>query len=353
MKTETKVSLKDIASRADVSVAAVSMALADHPRISLETRRRVQKLSQELGYRPPRLNRRNGAERPAGPKLSRMGFVLVGSRLDDEVHAPVVHEFSQLAKQRDARLEVHAINPERRPIAGDDQRDALVAELVQFARGFDGVILSGQVEAAMLDRLATIGVRCVVLGGIPSDQPQPRYPAHVISTDFLAMGHAATDRLLALGAKKVGFVGEVRIPGLSTDRVRAGYHLALLDAGIRPEFDCQHIVNRKLAGGGEAARYFAAMGQARPDAFVVVDVRVAGSFAAEMAQQGVSVPEPMLVVVGSQAVVQRYQMQRYCLVSSSPQFETRAAVDMLEQLLARPDFVASRLVLPHVVIPPQ
>lgn len=43
---------KEIAEAANVSITTVSLALAGHPRISLKTRKRVQKVARDLGYRP-------------------------------------------------------------------------------------------------------------------------------------------------------------------------------------------------------------------------------------------------------------------------------------------------------------
>lgn len=46
------ISLRDIALRAGVSVATVSMALRNSPRISTERRAQIQQLATEMGYRP-------------------------------------------------------------------------------------------------------------------------------------------------------------------------------------------------------------------------------------------------------------------------------------------------------------
>ena len=48
----SRITLKDIAQRADVSVATVSMALKDHRRISRATCERIQALAKEMGYQP-------------------------------------------------------------------------------------------------------------------------------------------------------------------------------------------------------------------------------------------------------------------------------------------------------------
>ena len=47
-----RVVLRDIARAAGVSHVAVSLALRNHPSIGLATRRRIQKLARELGFRP-------------------------------------------------------------------------------------------------------------------------------------------------------------------------------------------------------------------------------------------------------------------------------------------------------------
>ena len=45
-----KVSIKDLAARTGLSLATVSLSLRDHPRISDDTKGRVRKAAQELGY---------------------------------------------------------------------------------------------------------------------------------------------------------------------------------------------------------------------------------------------------------------------------------------------------------------
>ena len=52
MTPEKRVSQRDLAARANLSVAAVSKALRDMPDISEDTRKRVKKLAGEMGYSP-------------------------------------------------------------------------------------------------------------------------------------------------------------------------------------------------------------------------------------------------------------------------------------------------------------
>lgn len=47
-----RVTLRDVAEKAGLSIAAVSIALRDHPRLPAETRDRVKQIATELGYAP-------------------------------------------------------------------------------------------------------------------------------------------------------------------------------------------------------------------------------------------------------------------------------------------------------------
>ena len=49
---ERRVTLADVAKRADVHVTTVSLAMRNHPRLPEETRKRIQALAEEMGYRP-------------------------------------------------------------------------------------------------------------------------------------------------------------------------------------------------------------------------------------------------------------------------------------------------------------
>jgi DNA-binding LacI/PurR family transcriptional regulator len=62
--TMRRVTLRDIAEKANVSHVTVSMALRKHPKISIRTRERIQKLADQMGYVPdPALGRLNAYRR--------------------------------------------------------------------------------------------------------------------------------------------------------------------------------------------------------------------------------------------------------------------------------------------------
>src|SRR5688572_15831921 len=67
-----KVRLKDLAAKANVSVATVSMALSDHPSISDATKKRIHQIGRRLGY-----------GREAASRALRFGMLFHGSPAGD------------------------------------------------------------------------------------------------------------------------------------------------------------------------------------------------------------------------------------------------------------------------------
>lgn len=50
--TQKAITIKDLAEKLNISVSTVSRALKDNPEISQQTRKTVQNLAKELGYKP-------------------------------------------------------------------------------------------------------------------------------------------------------------------------------------------------------------------------------------------------------------------------------------------------------------
>jgi len=73
-----QVSQREVANRLGISVATVSMALRDHPRIPVPTRERVKRMAEEMGYLPVPLLRNfshYGRTKRRPPKLLALGWI--------------------------------------------------------------------------------------------------------------------------------------------------------------------------------------------------------------------------------------------------------------------------------------
>ena len=135
------VTIKDVARRAKLSIAAVSYALRDHPKIAAGTRARVQSLAVALGYRPnPRVaslmsHIRRAQLRDAGEQIA---FVWMHTTKAQARADPFLRKVFEGARQR-AEQVGFALEEFWTSERGMTERR--LAQII-LARGIVGVVLS-------------------------------------------------------------------------------------------------------------------------------------------------------------------------------------------------------------------
>lgn len=283
----SKVRLKDIAETAGISVAAVSMALADHPSISEPTKVRIRILAQEMGYRPA--GRGGGRARSDATQTCRLGFVSVGRRWDaGGGRAELLHAFSHVARESNARVEFISVEQ-------GDSAD-VAREILAFARELDGVMITDLVKPDVLERIAISGTTFVVYGNVIDDGDSAvQEVGQFICVDDLRMARESTHMLLGRGHERIGFLCEKVTPGLSHARWLSGYRLALAEAGIQIDDELIFITDEIEAGHDRAAAHFLALVKP-PTAFIVPDGRIASSLLRELENQKSPFPPQNIVV---------------------------------------------------------
>lgn len=155
MKKRAKVRLQDIAEKANLSVSAVSLALRDHPSISEESKRRIQQIRRELGYRP------NGSP-SNGPQAAKttlnLGYCLIGESLQDEAYTPIAHGIIRACREWQAHLAIEQLPAE--PPAG--QRVTMPT-----GESPDGYLLVGFLTDEIVDRFTDEGKPVIIIGSNP------------------------------------------------------------------------------------------------------------------------------------------------------------------------------------------
>lgn len=338
-KKSDKPTLKDIATQLGLSVAAVSMALSDHAQIGAETKARVRAACQALNYPGSRRRPRGDA---AGERLRRLGFLLLGSRLEDESLAPLVHEFAAASARQDVRLELSAI---------EDVRDqaAVMTHVDACARGVSGMVFCGLVDTPVLDRAAAHRIPCVVLGHFLGESSVAgEVSVWRVCSDEVAMGRMATRRLLEQGHTRIAFVCGRLIPGLFTAGWLDGYRLALFDCGVPADPALVQVTGKAPSGGSHAARDLLRLNPP-PTAFVIPNVRVAAAFAGAMRAQGHPVKPACIVASGRPDGLVRFGLDGAPLVAEDHSAMARQVLGLLQnpEALKRG---ALRLVVPFRLI---
>ena len=141
--------MKVIAAKAGVTQATVSMSLAGHPRISVETRARIQALARKLGYQPnPYISalmrlRRQGREPTHKPTLALVGAFNTADGWSK-------HPALTIQQQRAGAMERAALRgylPEEFWLHRDGMSNERFSAMLH-ARGIQGVLISPLADGA-------------------------------------------------------------------------------------------------------------------------------------------------------------------------------------------------------------
>lgn len=209
--------MSDLAKLAGVSKSTVSRALADSPRVTKETRKRIQKLAKEHNYR---LNMR--ARNFRLRKVLTIGVLLPSNgRADWLATDPFVLEM--LGSVADA---LEARGGHELLLAKHTNNDPSWIEEFARTRSVDGIIVIGQsLYHEQLNRAAESQRAMVVWG---AELPDQKYIT--VGSDNYRGGRLATEHLLKQGRKNFAFLGDVRYP--ETKLRYQGYRDVLKKAGL-------------------------------------------------------------------------------------------------------------------------
>jgi DNA-binding LacI/PurR family transcriptional regulator len=272
-----RVSIKDIAKAAGVSHSTVSRALSDSPLVSDETKTRIQRLAQEMGYSPNSLAR---------SLVTRQTYTIgvVVTTIADPFIAEVVQGIEATA--HDHGYTVILCNSGAVP-----EREIAAVETLRSKR-VDGVIVtSSRVGALYLEHLERIGVPIVLINNHNEDSGRYTF---TVTVDNRHGGYLATEHLIQLGHRRIAYVTAPADHSSDLDRM-AGYRQALLEAGI--ELDPALIApgNGRTDGGERALGALGAL-EAPPTAvFCYNDMTAIGLLLAAR-REGLAVPGDLAVV---------------------------------------------------------
>lgn len=177
MKKKAKVRLQDIAEKAKLSVSAVSLALRDHPSISEDSKRRVQQIRRELGYRP------GGGQYTGTPQIKstlNFGYCLIGESLQDEAYPPIAHGIIRACREWQAHLAIEQL-PSTLPLRPVTMPTGATP---------DGYLLMGFLTDELVEVFAATGSPVVIIGSNPLSGKHPSVTADVFQAGKLAARRA-------------------------------------------------------------------------------------------------------------------------------------------------------------------
>lgn len=281
-KTLSKVTIRDVAQRAGVTLTTVSAALSGRGRVSGDTKERIRKIADEMGYQP-----RLAAQMMRSASTGHIGLLLSGKdpqQTSETGHAgPILTSFIQVCEQRDITYHI-----EHWDASGSGE----FKPPRQLTNGLsDGIIVGGYIGDRLSEWLESRNVSWVSVG-----EPAKHC---VLSADAEGM-FQATQRLAALGHRKIAYAGGPT--KYLTHRVGVeGYRKAQKEFGLvsaKPDwtalFDFDGRKELIDMSRRWTRRVFAS--DNRPTAVVCHDLVIARAVIYEAMLMGLRVPEDFSVI---------------------------------------------------------
>lgn len=266
------ISIKDVAEKAGVSPSTVSRALNDHPRISQETKERIQRLAAEMGYSP------SAVARSLVTKHTRtVGFAVAW--VSDPFLAPLLRGVEDFAVENGYTVVLSSFYNEA-------QRERELLSTFRERR-VDGVIVeSSRLDAEHYPLPDQFGLPIVLIN-------RPEY-VHSVSTDNYQGGRLATEHLVALGHSRIGYIAAERGRRTNVDRLEA-YKRVLQARGSAFEPDLVAQGDGYAEGGKEAMRRLLALPSPPTAVFCYNDLTAIGAARATR-EAGLRVPDDVSLI---------------------------------------------------------
>ena len=240
--------LKDVADRLGLSVSTVSLAMRGHERISEKTRKRVEEALSQFGY----VYQRSGAILRTS-KIDAVGVIL--NNVSDPFYSTL------LASMEKALSETGRISFLCNSNDSLFHQAAFIRKMSEH--NADGIIVSPAIDSTP-EHFKPAMVELPPIVFVSRTIPELGFD-HVVSDDYES-SRLAMNRLLALGHRKIAFVGG--LPGISCFRhMLRGYKDALDDASIPFDVSMVRPCVPNRTEGTNAARWISSL-EPRPTAAV-------------------------------------------------------------------------------------
>ena len=320
------VRLKDIATRAGVSVMTVSKVMRDKGDISAKTKVRVRQLAKQMGYTP------NSVAQGLRYKRSKL-FGLVIPAATNPVYARIVMAIEEQAHEAGFDLLVgHSLNiPER--------EEMVVQRLL--SRRIDGLFLAPvyrmEPTAPIYEELLRRNVPTVLLG-----HRAPFCEKFVnVETDDVSASYMATKHLIGLGHKRIAFFTGPPVAPSSQERIE-GYRRALREENIHWDDRLIFTAGSTIEEGEKAALQLL---DERPSATAVQAVNdlVAIGAGTIFLKQGLKIPDDLSLVGFGNVLVSEHFRVPLTTVRQPKLRLGAAAMDQMVKLLRNERPITQRL----------
>ncbi|RKQ28202.1 LacI family DNA-binding transcriptional regulator [Oceanobacillus halophilus] len=275
------VTIKDVATASGVSPSTVSRVIADSPRISKNTKKKVRKVMKELGYHP------NVSARNLVAKSTKAIGVIMPSSADTALQNPFFPEIL-----RGIGSVIHKEKYSMSLTTGTSDKEILQeVERMVFGRYVDGIILLySRINDPVTNFLRENDFPFVIVGKPYEQESMTTY----VDNDNFQAGKEITQHLIEKGHEQIAFIGGSLDLFVTVDR-EEGYVEAMKEAGLEI-MDAYKIHTEFLKSGGREAVEYLLSCDIRPTGLVVSDDLISLGILSRLEEAGFSIPEDISLV---------------------------------------------------------
>lgn len=329
------VTIRDVAALAGVAPSTVSRTCKDHRSISEETKAKVRRAMDQLGYEyiAPTDVIRYQNSKTIGiilPPSSRQAY-------ENPFYLEAIRGIGQFCNGHKYTSTV---------ITGQSNEEILDAIQTTVSESYvDGfIVLYSKEDDKIVDYLYSEGFTYVLIGKAKQFTNETIY----IDNDNIMAGKQATEYLISLGHQKIAYLGSESIMIFSSDR-KAGYHMALMQNDLPIEksycIEVDNVFMDECKPLWELLR-----SENRPTAMVVSDDILAVSLERICNQCGISIPEDLSIISFNDSLFAKLTSPQLTSIDvNSFQLGIEAASQLINHI-ENPNLLATKIIVPHRII---
>lgn len=335
------VTIRDVAKLAGVSASTVSRTCNNNPSISEETKEKVRKAMEELGYNAPSSAKVQAAERNNCNKIRHMGIILPPSNTgnyENTFHLRAIRGISRYCAKG---------NYSNTVITGETRHEILsIVQRMVEGNDVDGFIfLYSSIKDPVIEYLYHKKVPYVLVGKAAAYANNTMY----VDNDNLLAGQTATEYLFALNHKKIGYIGYSPDTLFSYER-QSGYQLSLMQHGVA--FNPDYVINDNeppLTEDCAVAKLLKSPN--RPTGFVIADDSLAIAVMQLCIKFHMSIPNDISLIAFNNSMLSLLTSPQLTSIDvNAVQLGEAAATQLAERLDSSNALLPTKIIVPHKLI---
>lgn len=327
--------IKDVARLAGVSPSTVSRTCANHPSISNETKEKVRKAMDELGYEP------NFQASNLASKISKtIGIVLPVS--DSEMfknafHLEAIRGIGEFCNQQQYMNTL---------VTGSTEKELLhvIKSMVKSGKVDGFIMLYSKKDDIVLEYLCNEGITFSLIGKAAVHTNQIVY----VDNDNVSAAKEATDYLIDKGHTRIAFICTDAKSMFIHDR-RSGYMLSLAEHQI--SFDPSYCLEQSYYQSNHEEELDRLLNSDNPPtAILASDDILAVALEKRLFKLNKRVPEDVSIMAFNNSLFSKIMNPPLTCVDVNPyQLGVEAASQTINHI-ENPNLLATKIIVPHKII---